>query len=573
MNKTTQKIIAIALVSLLIGLFIGKFTGGSEASGNSEVSKQEQNKEEIYTCSMHPQIRQNEPGKCPICGMDLVPVSELNQDNSNSTTTLTMSENAMALANIETYIVTQGTITEKESNVRLLGKIDLDEAGGTIELVSHIPGRIERLYLRSEGEKVFRGQKIAEVYSPELVRAQYELLEAVKMKNKELIEAAKEKLRNWKLTDNQIEAIIQSEKVKNNFTIYADRSGIIENIRVKTGSYVKTGTPLADLQNLKKLLAVFEVYEYDYSKIKLGDKIRFTTSSVPGRSFYAKVRYLEPALDEAKRVLLVKAEIQGSGRHLLRPNMLLEGELLQIKKGSKQLLIPRSAVLWTGERSVVYVKNKEASVPTFEYKEILLGEAVGDFYVVKEGLKQGDEIVVSGEFFLDSAMQLNNRSSMINGLLVNNEIRKTYRINEKNWKYMQELLEEYLLLKDALVTENTREASKYAKNIFNKLKNAPVLENQEAQAFWSEKQKHLKMHSQKIIDQPVSEQRNQFVYLSDAMVEITRAFKLHPQGGEAHIVYCPMFLEDRKAYWIAKESEVRNPYFGKKMLKCGVEEQ
>ncbi len=572
MNRNTQKLIAIGLLSLLIGLFTGKFWGG-DASQNQGVTKQEQAKEEIYTCSMHPQIRQKEPGKCPICGMDLVPVSEVEQSNSNSNITLTMSESAIALANIETYIVSRGMVTEKAGNgIPLLGKIDLDEAGGTSELVSHIPGRIEKLFLRSEGEKVFRGQKIAVIYSPELVQAQYELLEAVKMKNKELISAGKEKLKNWKLTENQIQAIINSGKVKNNFTIYADRSGIVSNIKVRTGNYVKTGTPLAELQNLKKLLAMFEVYEYDYSKIKVGDRIKFTTSSVPGKVFYAKVRYIEPALDATKRVLLVKAEILGNTRSLLRPNMLLEGELLHIKKVGKQLLVPRSAILWTGERSVVYVKNKEASVPTFEYREIILGEALGDFYVVKEGLKEGEEVVVGGEFFIDSAMQLNNRSSMINGLLVNNEVQKTYRINEEAFKYFQAILEEYILLKDALVVEDSKEASLRARNILGKLKQEPVLRDKEALALWNEKKKHLKMHARNIIDKPLNEQREQFAYLSDAMVSLVRAFKLHPRDAEAHIVYCPMFFEDRKAYWISKESEVRNPYFGKKMLKCGVEE-
>ena len=265
------------------------------------------------------------------------------------------------------------------------------------------------------GAQVNKGQKIARLYSPELISAQRELLEALKLQtfNPGLLEAARNKLRYWKIGNATIENIEQKGTIQETFTVYADETGIVTNRRVSVGDYVKQGQPLFDLMNLRKVWVLFDAYEGDLTAINIGDKIAFTTPSIVGKTFKTRVTFIDPIINSNTRVTSVRTEIQNS-KNSLKPEMLVYGTLQSKSSATTLLSIPKSAVLWTGKRSVVYVKVPDLTVPSFQFREVKIGEAQGDSYQVLDGLELGEEIVTYGSFTIDAAAQLNNQASMMN---------------------------------------------------------------------------------------------------------------------------------------------------------------
>src|SRR6056297_2906695 len=201
-NKTT---VLIAFSFLVIGILLGLLFFGNSNSNQAEkhTSSIESESTEVWTCSMHPKVRKNEPGDCPICGMELIPLDS--EDAAISADAVQMSPTAMQLAQVQTVVV--GT-DKAEKAIRLTGKVQPDERL-LFTQSSHIPGRVEKLTVNFTGDFVSEGQVIAHIYSPDLVTAQRELLEAEKIKESQpsLFKAAREKLKNWKLTDRQVEQI------------------------------------------------------------------------------------------------------------------------------------------------------------------------------------------------------------------------------------------------------------------------------------------------------------------------------------------------------------------------------
>ncbi|MCP3928210.1 MAG: efflux RND transporter periplasmic adaptor subunit [Bacteroidetes bacterium] len=227
--------------ALLIGFTIAWFI--KPIQHQNIAASQHQTKDQDYTCSMHPQIRQNEPGLCPICEMDLILVGE---NASDDPLVLEMTKEAVKLSNIQTTTIGESGKVEKV--ISLTGKIKTDERL-TASQVAHIPGRIEQLFVTFTGDRVKKGQKLATIYSPELLAAQGELLEAAKFQdvNNSLLEAARNKLRYWKIPDAIIEEIEKSGKIKETFLLYAEAEGYVTNRRVSVGDYVRQGQVLSIL--------------------------------------------------------------------------------------------------------------------------------------------------------------------------------------------------------------------------------------------------------------------------------------------------------------------------------------
>jgi membrane fusion protein, copper/silver efflux system len=404
-----KKAISYSLITIA-GIFIGwiLFHSPSKSEDNQEIQAQK-NKSAIWTCSMHPQIRMNEPGKCPICGMDLIPLSQISTPADSGA--IQFSEEAVQLANVMTSEVTR-QMSVKE--IRLYGKVQADERLLQSQ-VAHIPGRIDKLLVNFNGESVRKGQTIALIYSPELITAQQELLETVKTKRSqpEIYEAAKEKLRQWKLTEDQINEIEQSGKVKSSIETVCSTNGIITAIRVKNGDYVEEGTILYDVADLSKLWIMFDAYESDLEFLNKGDKLSFTLQALPGVKYTGNIIFIDPVIDPVTRVAKVRVEVNNaSGR--LKPEMFATGIVSAKISGSpNNIVIPLSAVLWTGKRSIVYVKQP-GTEPVFKLRNIELGPMLGDKYIVIDGLMEGEEIVTRGAFSVDAASQLEGKASMMN---------------------------------------------------------------------------------------------------------------------------------------------------------------
>ena len=368
-------------------------------------------KKEIWTCAMHPQIRLDHPGKCPICGMDLILLSQSTGEKIDSNAVY-FSKEAAELANVSTSVVSrQKPIKE----VRLYGKVQADERLLQNQ-VAHISGRIDRLFVNFTGEPVRKGQLLAIIYSPELVTAQQELLEAAKSKQNqpEIYEAAKEKLRQWMLTERQIAQIEHSGLVKKDFEVYSNTSGTVTARRVNTGDYVSQGAVLFDIANLSSVWVLFDAYESDLPFLKVGSNISFSLQALPGKNFNASIRFIDPVIDPVNRVAKVRVEVGNSGGKL-KPEMFATGVVkASLNEYKDKLVIPRSAVIWTGKRSIVYIKQPKTKNIKFKMREIELGPMLGNSYVVLNGLAEGEEIVTDGTFSVDAAAQLAGKPSMMN---------------------------------------------------------------------------------------------------------------------------------------------------------------
>jgi membrane fusion protein, copper/silver efflux system len=367
----------------------------------------------IWTCAMHPQIRMPKPGKCPICGMDLIPLTQNNQPVDQNAVHL--SKDAAELANVLTSVVTRH---KPIKDVRLYGKVQADERLLQSQ-VAHFPGRIEKLMVNFTGEGVRKGQTLALIYSPELVTAQQELLEAAKTKQSqpEIYEAAKDRLRLWMLTEAQIESIEKSGNVQNNFEVFSNTTGIVTDRRVNNGDHVAEGTVLYDIADLSSIWIMFDAYESDLPFLSKGNKISFTVQALPGINFSGDIMFIDPVIDPITRVSKVRVEINNtSGK--LKPEMFVTGIVnADLTEYRDKMVIPRSAVLWTGKRSIVYVKQQGTEEPIFKMKEIELGPMLGNSYIVVSGLNEGEEIVTQGTFSVDAAAQLEGKPSMMNPVL------------------------------------------------------------------------------------------------------------------------------------------------------------
>ncbi len=257
---------------------------------------------------------------------------------------------------------------------------------------------------------------MATLYSPELLSAQQELLEAVKSKNDfpELYQAAREKLKFWKLTESQINLIEQSGRVTEQIDIFADQSGVVVQRNVAVGDYVNTGTVLFNVVNLNKLWVLLDAYESDLQFLNIGNEINFTVSGFPGEAFKAKVTFIDRLLNPNTRAASVRAEIQNSGQKL-KPEMFVTAKIkTNAKSAATGISVPRTAVLWSGKRSVIYVKVPGAELPSFEMREVTIGPRMGENYLVESGLQAGEEIVTNGVFAIDAAAQLSGNFSMMN---------------------------------------------------------------------------------------------------------------------------------------------------------------
>ena len=524
-----------------------------------------------YTCSMHPQIRQAEPGICPLCEMDLTP---LENESSDQTTVLKMSPEAAKLADIQTARVGSGPNGARR--IRLSGKIAPDERRALTQ-TAHLAGRVEQLYVTFTGEEVRAGQPLALLYAPALLSAQREFLEAMRMKttNPTLLEAARAKLRNWKLPENFIDELEKSGKIQREVLIRADRSGVVTARRVAVGDYVEEGAPLFELMDLRKVWAILEAYEPDLPFIRVGNRVEITAPALPGRSFSGSITFIDPLLNPQSRTVALRVELDNAGA-AFKPQMFIEGEVLGGTYTQTALVVPKTAVLWTGKRSVVYVKVPGASVPSFEFREIELGETTDKGIQVLSGLEPGEEVVVQGAFVIDAAAQLNNSASMINRMVtqdpasVNAVPDLKPLVNGAFASQWHAAIQAYLEVKDALVATRPAEAARKAERLLQVLDAVPVrTAAPELETWWQERLGGLKAHCRKLAnEQDIEAQRRQFLFVSELMIQHVRA--LGSGSNALYVQYCPMAFNNQGGDWVSRQREVLNPYFGEAMLRCGV---
>jgi Cu(I)/Ag(I) efflux system membrane fusion protein len=564
--------ISLALIVGLLGGFL--FFGGRAVNKEKHDHSEEVVANQMWTCSMHPQIMQPEPGDCPLCGMDLIPAES--GAEGLALNEIKMSKNAMALANIQTIIV--GNTSDTEANTLLLsGKIMPNEEANSVQ-ASYFDGRIEKLNVSFTGEKIQKGQLLATIYAPELVAAQQELLTAASIKESQpaLYKAVRNKLKLWKLSENQIDQIEAAGKALENFPIYATVSGTVSEKMVEEGDYVKQGQPIIKLSDLNTVWAMFDVYENQISQIKIGQKITISTNAYPNKKFEATISFIDPKLNTQSRTVSVRATLNNKDG-VLKPGMFVTSKVQKANNSANEskISIPASAVLWTGNRSLVYVKTNPKE-PVFIMREVSLGTKSGDIYTIIDGLANGEEVVTNGAFTVDAAAQLQGKKSMMNTggeseMDPINHLANVERL-EAPAKFQAQLklvLDDYMVMKNALVNDNADTPKKTAIALLKSIQNVDMklVKEEPEHSHWMRLEKELQESALAISKtSDIKKQRNHFIHLSAHLINAVKAFGINQT---VYVEYCPMVNNDVGAYWLSMEKEVLNPYFGASMLRCG----
>ena len=409
-----------------------------------------------------------------------------------------------------------------------------------------------------------------------MVSAQQELLTAAKLKESQpqLYKAVRNKLKLWKLSDAQIDQIESSGKVLENFPVYANVSGVVSEIMVEEGDYIKTGSPLVKVANLNSVWAIFDAYENQLSLFEEGQTLDVSTNSYPNETFTAKVSFVAPLLNKQTRTLEVRAELDNKNG-MLKPGMFVQAAVeVANKRDGEVLTIPESAVLWTGTRSLVYVQPNPNS-STFEMREVELGNLMNGSYAVNSGLQSGEMIVAKGTFTVDAAAQLQGKKSMMNqdGEAMqmdhegHSEMDSTMKMEfsqEAGTKF-GDLLKVYLDLKDALVASDQEQTQALAKNgagIASELSGMQM--DDMGKSHITQLANQLKEMGSK---SDLEGQRETFVLLSQNMIQIGQ--QMQGLDAKIYVQHCPMANNDKGANWLSMEEEIRNPYYGDAMLTCG----
>lgn len=546
------------LAVLLAGLFLGYlFFSESEAEKQSlEVSAQEQQ----YTCAMHPQIQTNQKGSCPICGMELSSSDVASSDLKDGQ--FQMTENAIALANIETTQI--GIENLDQGALKLSGKITSNEKTNSIQ-TTDFDGRIEQLNINSVGQYIKKGRKLGTIYAPDLYAAQDQLLTSVSYKetHEKLFAAARNNSGLWKLTDAQIEQVIRTKKPISRFPITATVNGTVTEVMAAQGNYYKEGDPLFKVSNLYNVWAVFDAYENQLPLLKVGQKVKINSSAFNGQTYTAKIAFIDPVLDANKRTVSLRATLRNK-EGLLKPGMFIEGSI-ETAASNQILTVPKSAVLWTGKRSIVYLKP-DPNRSVFEMVEVNLGNAIGSSYSVLEGLSRGDVVVTNGTFTVDAAAQLAGEKSMMQSekqtpihdgtsQLGNDEINEDFTM----------LVLLYDELKNALVQSNGTKANSDAKQLKSQLMAIDTkMLDASLTSHIDELNKQIGIMAS---TQELKVLRAAFKPLSESMIALASGFSEFDEP--IYIQHCPMADQGKGGNWLSFQEEIRNPYYGDAMLTCG----
>ena len=570
----------IISISLILGLGFGWLLfGGEPKATTTEIAVEEHAHEAgaIWTCSMHPQIRNAAPGSCPICGMDLIAL--VNDDATTNTDAVMLSASAMKIAEVETSII-EKSVPSKE--LILPGMVKVDERR-IHELTAHFPGRIESLKVNFTGQNVSKGQVLATIFSPELVTAQKELFEAIKLKgsNPQFYTAARNKLKLWLFTDEQINKIEETNEAQFYFKIFSPSSGTVTKRNIAQGDHVMEGMSMFQIINLSHLWVEFDAYESDISWINRRSKVDITIKSIPGKVFKSEVTFIDPVLNEKTRTTTVRAELENKAG-ALRPGMFAQASI-QSNLGlhEEAVIVPKSAVLWTGKKAVVYVKEQHVETFTFHYREITLGEDTGSHYVVAAGLEAGEEVVTHGAFKIDAAAQLKGNRSMMNpkggeqslgghaGMDKSMKELASINVDPKFKAQFAYVVRAYLELKEAFVAADAKKATSRSKGVKTAMAKVKMeLLKGDAHIMWMDMMTPINNAVDQIIKvSDVEAQRLAFADLSNAIYRTIKKFDV--SGLNINYQFCPMARDGKGANWLSRDSEIRNPYFGEAMLACG----
>jgi Cu(I)/Ag(I) efflux system membrane fusion protein len=586
--------LAVVLISIGIGYRLGRSGGESETYAEHELGAEETSAAEVWTCSMHPQIRQPKPGQCPLCGMDLIPVMDSDDEEAEGITELKLSPRARKLAEIQTTPVERKLVT---AEVRMAGKVEYDETRVSY-ITAWVGGRLDRLFVDYTGVVVEKGDHMVRIYSPELLAAQEELIQAIKTVREleasgitvvkrtaqEMVEASREKLRLWGLTPGQISEIETRSTPSDHTTISAPVSGVVVHKNAQEGEYVKTGTRIYTIADLSHVWVKLDAYESDLALIRLGQEVDFHTEAYPSESFKGTVAFIDPVLNPRTRTAKVRINLENrNGR--LKPEMfvhaVLQAEVGPVGRQGVPRVIPASAPLLTGKRAVVYVETEPG---LYEGREVVLGPRAGEYYVVIEGLEEGERVVTRGNFKIDSAIQILAKPSMMNpegggpapghqhgepaaGAATPTE---AFRVPAEFKTQIDHVFAAYLKIHHALSRDVLDGAQGAARTFRDALDAVDMrLLKEPAHSAWMKELQVLSKGADALNTAGnIADARTTFRPFSESMYTIAKQFGTSGKQ-PVHHFFCSMAFDGTGGYWLQSTTGVENPYYGAAMFRCG----
>ena len=352
-----------------------------------------------YTCSMHPQVHEDHPGNCPICGMKLIKV-EMTDANGSQTNRITLTAAQIQLAGIQTDTVREAYTGEEKI---INGTVTADQSA-TGELSARLAGRIQRLFIRTTGEQVTIGEPVYSLYSEDLQEAEKEYLLAreqqQKLRNPDvdyqaLINAAQNKLRLWGMTNAQIAGLAKSAKISPTTTIVSTISGTVSELNVHEGDYVTEGMTILKTQGISNLWIEAQLYANETGGLRVGQPVTVSFPDLNGQTVPGKVSFINPELSDASKVDLVRINVSNP-QGLLRPGMQAN---VSIGGGSRSLAVPASAVITDAKGSSIWLKNHDGS---FSARMVELGNGNRSYIQVLSGVNPGDVVITNGAYLLHS---------------------------------------------------------------------------------------------------------------------------------------------------------------------------
>lgn len=559
---------------------------GQEATGGEKPGAQER-KIRYWTCSMHPEVVRDAPGTCPICGMDLVPVYE----DGGGTGTGVIRIDPVTVQNMG---VRTATAVRKPlfMTIRLAGNVTYDEQ--RVEHVhTKVQGWIDALFVDTTGEMVSKGQKLLSIYSPELVSTQEEYLQALRYAEKtsasgfedvtrgasSLVEASKRRLAFMDIDETQIRELERSGEVRKTMVLRSPASGIVIVKKVLEGMKVTPGDELYTIADISRVWVMGSVYEYELPFVKKGQEAEMSLPYEPGVTYKGKITFVYPFLSTKTRTAQVRIEVSNPGLKL-KPDMYVD-VVVKSKIANDALQIPSEAVIRTGTRSIVIAALGDGK---FMPKEVVLGPEGRGSIQVRTGLEEGETVVTSGQFLIDSE---SNLREAINKMIEAKEAAAPteaaapgtpetakeipapsgVQLDGKQSALMEDIVAAYLDMHAALIAESLPEVDAGAEAMAALAKQ---LEESDPAGSLQPLTSALRASEGELRSHDLKRAREAFAKMSSAMADYMKgAGADQARRGHIKVYVCPM----EKKRWVQKEGTILNPYMGKEMYSCGVEEK
>ncbi len=578
-GRAAATVVVVGLVGL--SFWLGSLTGGAGGGAGGDVGGRAPGggEAEVWTCSMDPQIRSPEPGMCPICGMDLIPVEGVGGDESRDRVQL--SPAAVAQSRIETAQVMPRA--GGDADLRLLGRVDHDETQMRT-VTAWTAGRIDRLRVATTGAQVKRGEAIATIYSPEIYAAHQDLIQARRQLSRleeampvartaaeSTLRASRQRLSLLGVTEGELKGMEAAESPWRQVQIRSPFAGTVIERLASEGQYVEAGAGIYRLTDLGRLWVQLDAYEKDLPMLEIGQKVALTLEALPGEVFEGRVAFVDPVISARTRTARVRVEVDNEGGRL-RPGMFAEAVVRGGEGGGEpQLVIPETAALFSGRRSLVYVEVPGQERPTYEAREVRLGVRSGGVYPVIAGLEYGERVVTRGAFRLDADLQIKGGRSLMtrpdDRTPASFDAAIVLSADER--ARLAPILRAYLDAQEALAADDFDRARAAAQAIQAAAQAAAPAGGPQVVGAWAPMQRGLITHA-RYFERAASIEvaRAAFETLTAQVAGLMRVFG-NPLDEALHLNFCPMAFDNRGAQWFQRGDTLQNAYFGAAMLQCG----